>query len=71
MMDNDNNKISGPSLGSAGSLFDALRSDHLRGNLFGGLTAALIALPMALACGVAQGAGPEASMNPTTCATAV
>jgi len=53
MMDNDNIKISGPSLGSAGSLFDALRSDHLRGNLFGGLTAALIALPMALACGVA------------------
>jgi MFS superfamily sulfate permease-like transporter len=53
MMDNDNNKISGPSLGSARSLFDEFRSNHLCGDLFGGLSAAIIALPMALACGVA------------------
>ncbi|MEO1446407.1 MAG: SulP family inorganic anion transporter, partial [Cyanobacteria bacterium J06635_11] len=30
---------------------------HLRGDLFGGVTAAVIALPMALAFGVASGAG--------------
>ncbi|MGC1307817.1 MAG: SulP family inorganic anion transporter [Phormidesmis sp.] len=36
--------------------------DHLRGDLFGGLTAAVIALPMALAFGVASGAGPTAGL---------
>ena len=35
---------------------------HLRGDLFGGLTAAVIALPMALAFGVASGAGAEAGL---------
>ncbi|KPQ37680.1 MAG: sulfate permease, SulP family [Phormidesmis priestleyi Ana] len=35
---------------------------HLRGDLFGGLTAAVIALPMALAFGLASGAGPVAGL---------
>lgn len=35
---------------------------HFRGDLFGGVTAAVIALPMALAFGVASGAGPEAGL---------
>lgn len=35
---------------------------NLRGDLFGGVTAAIIALPMALAFGVASGAGPEAGL---------
>ncbi len=36
--------------------------NNVRGDLFGGLTAAVIALPMALAFGVASGAGPEAGL---------
>lgn len=35
---------------------------HLRGDVFGGVTAAVIALPMALAFGVASGAGPVAGL---------
>ena len=35
---------------------------NLRGDLFGGVTAAVIALPMALAFGVASGAGPAAGL---------
>lgn len=35
---------------------------HFRGDLFGGITAAVIALPMALAFGVASGAGPTAGL---------
>ncbi|MGB5914230.1 MAG: SulP family inorganic anion transporter [Phormidesmis sp.] len=35
---------------------------NVRGDLFGGLTAAVIALPMALAFGVASGAGPVAGL---------
>ena len=36
--------------------------DNIRGDLFGGLTAAVIALPMALAFGLASGAGPVAGL---------
>jgi len=36
---------------------------HVRGDLFGGLTAAVIALPMALTFGVASGAGAEAGLT--------
>lgn len=43
-------------------LFNQISSKHLKGDLFGGLTAAVIALPMALAFGVASGAGPEAGL---------
>ena len=35
---------------------------NLRGDIFGGITAAIIALPMALAFGVASGAGPTAGL---------
>ncbi len=35
-----------------------LNSEHLKGDIFGGLTAAVVALPLALAFGVASGVGP-------------
>ncbi|MEJ2321876.1 MAG: SulP family inorganic anion transporter [Gammaproteobacteria bacterium] len=43
-------------------VFNEIRFDNLRGVLFGGVTAAIIALPMALAFGVASGAGPAAGL---------
>lgn len=44
------------------TIFNEIRFDNLRGDLFGGVTAAIIALPMALAFGVASGAGPAAGL---------
>ena len=35
---------------------------HLRGDIFGGLTAGVVALPLALAFGEASGAGPIAGV---------
>ena len=35
---------------------------NLKGDIFGGLTAAVVALPMALAFGIASGAGAAAGM---------
>ncbi|MDJ0862006.1 MAG: SulP family inorganic anion transporter [Gammaproteobacteria bacterium] len=43
-------------------LLNEFRINNIRGDLFGGLTAAIIALPMALAFGVASGAGPAAGL---------
>ncbi len=43
-------------------IFNEIRFNNLRGDLFGGVTAAIIALPMALAFGVASGAGPAAGL---------
>jgi SulP family sulfate permease len=40
---------------------------NLRGDIFGGLTAAIISLPMALAFGVASGAGPVAGLYGAVC----
>ncbi len=40
---------------------------HLRGDLFGGITAAIIALPLALAFGVASGAGAVAGLYGAVC----
>lgn len=40
---------------------------NLRGDFFGGLTAAIISLPMALAFGVASGAGPVAGLYGAVC----
>lgn len=37
-------------------------SRNLKGDLFGGLTAAVVALPLALAFGIASGAGPAAGL---------
>ncbi len=39
-----------------------LDTRNLRGDLFGGVTAAIVALPLALAFGVASGAGPVAGL---------
>ncbi len=44
------------------SVFNEIHFNNLRGDLFGGVTAAVIALPMALAFGVASGAGPAAGL---------
>jgi len=44
-----------------------LGTSHLRGDLFGGLTAAIVALPLALAFGVASGAGPVAGLYGAIC----
>ena len=39
-----------------------MKFNNLRGDIYGGLTAAIIALPLALAFGVSSGAGPIAGM---------
>lgn len=44
-----------------------LGTASLRGDLFGGLTAAIVALPLALAFGVASGAGPIAGLYGAIC----
>ena len=38
------------------------RGDNIRGDIYGGITAAVVALPLALAFGVASGAGPIAGL---------
>ena len=43
-------------------IFPGVRRDNLRGDLYGGVTAAVVALPLALAFGVASGAGPIAGL---------
>lgn len=43
-------------------LVHGLHFDNLRGDIYGGLTAAVVALPLALAFGVASGAGPVAGV---------
>jgi len=43
-------------------VFNRIHFRNLRGDIFGGVTAAVIALPMALAFGVASGAGPAAGL---------
>ena len=43
-------------------LIHGLTFDNLRGDIYGGLTAAVVALPLALAFGVASGAGPVAGL---------
>ncbi len=44
-----------------------LRFDNLRGDILGGITAAIVALPLALAFGVASGAGPIAGLYGAIC----
>ncbi len=41
--------------------------DNLRGDVFGGATAAVVALPLAIAFGVASGAGPVAGLYGAIC----
>ncbi len=43
-------------------LIHGLHFNNLRGDIYGGLTAAVVALPLALAFGVASGAGPVAGL---------
>ncbi|MEL6442166.1 MAG: SulP family inorganic anion transporter [Cyanobacteria bacterium J06621_8] len=43
-------------------LVNSLHFRNLRGDIFGGLTAAVVALPLALAFGVSSGAGPIAGL---------
>ena len=43
-------------------LVHGLHLDNIRGDIYGGLTAAVVALPLALAFGVASGAGPIAGL---------
>jgi len=43
-------------------LIHGLDFKHVKGDLFGGVTAAVVALPLALAFGVASGAGPIAGL---------
>ena len=47
--------------------FNRLGTAHLQGDLYGGLTAAIVALPLALAFGVASGAGPMAGLYGAIC----
>ena len=44
------------------SVVNGLHFNNLRGDFYGGLTAAVVALPLALAMGVASGAGPIAGI---------
>ncbi len=44
------------------NLFNFISTKHIKGDLFGGLTAAVIALPLALAFGVSSGAGAIAGV---------
>ena len=44
------------------TLFNTLHFNNLRGDLFGGVTTAIISLPMALTFGVASGAGAAAGL---------
>jgi SulP family sulfate permease len=44
------------------NLVNGLHFNNIRGDIFGGLTAAVVALPLALAMGVTSGAGPIAGI---------
>lgn len=48
-------------------LLNHFSSTNLRGDIFGGLTAAIVSLPLALAFGVASGAGAEAGLYGAIC----
>ncbi|MCX7552509.1 SulP family inorganic anion transporter [Marinicella sp. S1101] len=43
-------------------ILNDIRFDNIKGDVFGGLTAAIVSLPLALAFGVASGAGPVAGL---------
>lgn len=48
-------------------VFNQINFNNLRGDLFGGLTAAIVSLPLALAFGVASGVGPVAGLYGAVC----
>ncbi len=49
------------------TITNQIRFNNLRGDMFGGLTAAIVSLPLALAFGVASGAGPIAGLYGAVC----
>jgi SulP family sulfate permease len=49
------------------AITNQIRFDNLRGDIFGGVTAAIISLPLALAFGVASGVGPIAGLYGAVC----
>ncbi|MBE9199234.1 MULTISPECIES: SulP family inorganic anion transporter [unclassified Nodularia (in: cyanobacteria)] len=49
------------------TLTNTIHFRNLRGDLFGGLTAAIVSLPLALAFGAASGAGPAAGLYGAVC----
>jgi SulP family sulfate permease len=49
------------------AITNQIRFDNLRGDIFGGVTAAVVSLPLALAFGVASGAGPIAGLYGAVC----
>ena len=49
------------------TLTNTIHFRNLKGDLFGGLTAAIVSLPLALAFGVASGAGPVAGLYGAVC----
>ncbi len=49
------------------SLTNTINFRNVQGDLFGGLTAAIVSLPLALAFGVASGAGPVAGLYGAVC----
>ncbi len=49
------------------TLTNTIHFRNLRGDLFGGLTAAIVSLPLALAFGVASGAGPASGLYGAVC----
>lgn len=48
-------------------VFNKISFNNLRGDLFGGVTAAIVSLPLALAFGVASGVGPVAGLYGAVC----
>ncbi len=44
------------------NIFNTINKKNIKGDVLGGLTAAIVSLPLALAFGVASGAGPEAGL---------
>lgn len=44
------------------NIFNTINLQNIKGDVLGGLTAAIVSLPLALAFGVASGAGPEAGL---------
>ncbi len=48
-------------------VFNLIHTKNLRGDIFGGVTAAIVSLPLALAFGVASGAGPIAGLYGAVC----
>lgn len=44
------------------NVFNTINTSNLKGDILGGITAAIVSLPLALAFGVASGAGPEAGL---------